>query len=85
MCDNLIEAFLQSTNENFIIDYKHIGKIDLENEFGSFREIKCKLNDNDNKKLDQNQNKYTSHSYYDTIYLNSIEYIVPSRIRLTSK
>ena len=85
MCDNLIEAFLQSTNENFIIDYKHIGKIDLENTFGSFRGIRCKLNDNDNKKLDQNQNKYTSYSYNDTIYLNSIEYIVPSRVKFTSK
>ena len=85
MCDNLIEAFLQSTNENFIIDYKHIGKIDLENEFGSFRGIKCKMNDNDNKKLNQNQNKYTSYSCVDTIYVNSIEYIVPSRVKLTSK
>lgn len=63
MCDNVIEAFLQSTNEHFIIDYKHIGKIDLENEFGSFRGIKCKLNKNDHIKLDQNQDKYTLHSY----------------------
>ena len=85
MCDYLIEAFLQSTiNEHFIIQYKHIEKIDLENAFGNFRGVRCKMNDNDYKKLDQNEDKYTTYIYNDTIYLNSIEYIVPSIIKLNN-
>lgn len=85
MCDYLIETFLKSKiNEDFIIQYKHIGKIDLENAFGNFRGVRCKMNDNDFKKLDLNEDKYTTCIYNDTIYLNSIEYIVPSIIKLNN-
>ena len=42
------------------------------------------MNDNDYKKLDQNEDKYTTYIYNDTIYLNSIEYIVPSIIKLNN-
>ncbi len=85
-CQELINDFLKSTNQIFSIKYQHIGKINLDDATGYYKNSECIMTDNDFDKLSKNKTKYTQETFRDTIYMrNGDEYVVPANIVLTSK
>ncbi len=84
-CQELINDFLKSTNEVFSIKYQHIGKINLQDATGYYKNSKCIMTDNDFDKLSKNETKYKQDTFRDTIYVNNWEYVVPTNIVFTSK
>jgi hypothetical protein len=85
-CQELINDFLKSTNQRFIIKYQHIGKINLDDATGYYKNSKCIMTDNDFDKLSENKTKYKQETFADTIYMrNGDEYVVPANTVLTSK
>ncbi len=84
-CQELINDFLKSTNQIFSIKYSHIGKINLNDATGYYKNSKCIMTDNDFDKLSKNETKYKQDTFRDTIYVNNWEYVVPTNIVFTSK
>ncbi len=85
-CQELINDFLKSTNQIFSIKYSHIGKINLNDATGYYKNSKCIMTDNDFEILSKNDTKYKQDTFRDTIYVNNgDEYVVPANTVLTSK
>ena len=84
-CQKFINNFLKSTNDEFRIYYKHVGKINLKDATGSYKKSECIMSENDFDTLLKHQDKYNQDTFCDEIYDYNGVYSAPSLIILKLK
>ncbi len=80
-----LSILIKSTNEVFKIRYQHIGKLNLSEGTGYYKNVQCIMNKNNFDEIEKYNNRFNTISYSDKLYCNYGIMIVPALTILTTK